>query len=286
MNLFIVTTYNISNLFISLTSIKLYHKRTLNSDIAVLINNDNPNTPVTKEYARFILGDDIPLYIYNTEKNRGCFGNRIVSIYNAAQLKPKHIFFLDDDDVVLSPRFDFDKLQSVGHGLLTKRLKEQLDLLVNPFPNMNNPYYELEERKLGNVGVAIKFDEYYKFIQNLKGFLPQIYEIYGSEKIFEPDDVIFMNLWYEWIFYNFCPDKCTVGGHTLEDVVYLWDNYFDTPDIYTYSLTLIEDRRGRYENIDPTVCDLRYGKEWDGKTTYANIIIPMVNAYYNYLRQK
>lgn len=286
MDLFIVTTYNISNLFMSLTSIKLYYKRMWKPDIAVLINNDNPLTPVTEEYVKFILGNDIKSYIYNTDINRGCFGNRISAINNANELKPKHIFFLDDDDIVLLPVFNFNELQSTGHGLLTHRLKEQFDLLVNPIPDMTNTYYELEERKLGNVGVALKFDEYYKFIKNLEGFLPEIYNIYGSNKIFEPDDVIFMNLWYEWIFFNFCPDKCSENGHVLEDVEYLWDNYIHTPDIFTYSLTLIEDRHGRYDNLDPNICDLRYGLEWDGKTTYADIINPMICGYYNYLRGK
>lgn len=269
----------------SLNSIKLYHQRTWCPDIEVLINNDNPMTPVSDELAKYILGDKIKFHIYNTDKNRGCFGNRIDAIYNAKELNPKHIFFCDDDDLVLMPKFNFTELQSVGHGLVTKRLKEQLDLLVNPIPDIKNQFYEVEDRKLGNVGISIQFDEYYKFITHLEGFLPDIYKIYGSERIFEPDDVIFMNLWYEYIFYHFCPDKCSEGGHLLEDVVYLWDNMFETPDVYTYSLLYIENRSGRYTNIDPNVCDLRYGTNWDGKTTYASIIDPMVKGYYKYLRK-
>jgi hypothetical protein len=90
----------------------------------------------------------------------------------------------------------------------------------------------------------------------------------------EPDDVILMNLWNVYLS----------NTYNIQSLDELSEKLFDKKDRFSYSLTFLEDRKGRYE-VEKGICDLRYG-DWDGKTTYLSIIEPMIAGFDQYMRIK
>ena len=269
---FFVTTFYLPNLRISLSSIQRYVKQHPIYRFNLLISNDNPNFTVTQEFISTII--DLSIFnkveILNTNKNLGCFHNRIKCIKTAYHAFPdcKYFMFVDDDDVVLNPSFDSDKLGLVHHAVVTRRLLEVLTFINDPNVDITNKYVEYEEWKAGCVGNVYLLSEFYKFVIDAEEWFPELYKIYGSERILEPDDVIIQNMWLVWVgnTYGNYPDQ-------HENV-----NYF------SYSLTYLEDRVGRYY-VEPGICDLRYG-EYDGHSKYEDLYIPIWNGFDKFMKNK
>lgn len=278
MNLLIITTYNLPNLIISLSGVRRFLEQNTTHEFAIAINNDNPAYDLTPEFvSRYLprhLSDHVLLVNPANGENLGHLGARLKSINRAYEwmidekLDFQFYMFIDDDDVILTPDFNSKKLEISHRAVVTHRLLEVLTLIDRPYPDISNPFIEYEPWKMGCVGVPYNFKYYYQFIKNLEGFLPKLYEIYGSEKVGEPDDIILMNLWHVWL--------STFVDSNLK-------NLLEEKDTFSYALTYIEDRKGRYETPKGVV-DLRYG-EWDGKTTYASIVQPIIDAYVEYVRK-
>ena len=273
MNAFIVTTYNVPNLRISLSSIARYVAQEPYQSFCLLINNDNPNYLLGEKYVRqFVSEELIPhLKIVNTDKNLGCLGARLKSIkalYSWKGSEINYFMFVDDDDVVLQPDFNSDKWTISHRAVVVHRLLEVLTLIDKPKPDLANEFVEYEEWKMGCVGVPYKLSRYYQYICQLEGYLPELYQIYGSERVLEPDDIILMNLWNVYLNHH----QGSLNG------------LFDKKDCFSYALTFLEDRKGRYK-VDEGTVDLRYGN-WDGKTTYASLITPMIEGFRKYLEEK
>lgn len=270
-NYFLVTTYYPQYLRISLSSIQRYINFHQTDRFAVVINNDNPERFVSEKFAREVSGLECPLNIRNTFTNKGHLGARLdaLDFLEEVQKDINYFMFVDDDDVVLEPSFEATTPTISHRACVVKRLQEVLGLIVDPNIPFGNEHIEIEEWKMGCVGVPYKFKIYYQFIQDLKPWLPQLYEIYGSDRVGEPDDVILMNLWNVWLIY-------TYGS---------LDNLFARkPANYSYALTYLEDRKGRYK-VPKGVVDLRYG-EWDGHTTYQSLIDPMIKSFQKFLNEK
>lgn len=272
---FFITTYNTPNLRISLPALNRYiHQNSGKHHFKLLISNDNPDVVVNKNFvASMINFNELRGYkSLNTTKNRGCLGNRLECILHAQEELGAidYFMFIDDDDVILNPSFDSYLPTINHHAVVTHRLLEVLKLIDSPEVDLNNQYFEYEEWKMGCVGVGYYYPEYLRFIRHLQEFLPTLYRIYGSERVMEPDDVILMNLWRAWLEVT----QAAPQGKSIYE-------FYDNKDDFSYSLTFLEDRKGRYE-VEEGLCDLRYG-QWDGKTTYASIINPINEAYYKYL---
>lgn len=279
MNLFIITTYNLPNLIISLNGLRRFLENDRLHNYALCVNNDNPaydlKPDIIRRYIPEELSANVLLVNPNGNENLGCLNARIKAITKAYEWAQEKCFsfqffmFIDDDDVVLTPDFKSDKFEISHRAVVVHRLLEVLTLIERPYPDRENKFIEYEEWKMGCVGVPYNFELYHKFIEHLKGFLPKLYEIYGTPKVMEPDDIIFMNLWHVWM------------RHFVDDNL---DNVIDKKDTYSYALTFLEDRKGRY-NIPQGVVDLRYGNNWDGKTTYQSIVQPLIDAYVKYIHE-
>lgn len=245
----IITTYYPANLRISLTRLKW-----LNFDFHLLIHNDNPSIKLTREDIKNY-GYEGGVVILNEDRNLGCWDSRMQSVkYVLEYLRDTtHFIFCDDDDVLLYPQFS-DNLVTNHNALVTKRLKEQLMLMV-PNPDieevLKSGFVEDERPKMGCVGVSYRVELWRELVPILEEFKPTLSRLYGSDRILEPDDVFYMLLIREYLEWT----RPEVDVHTF---------YTDT-DSYSYSLTLLEDRKGRYW-VDPNCIDLRYGEVWDGRT--------------------
>lgn len=275
MNLLIITTYNLPNLILSLSGVRRFLEQDKTHEYAIAINNDNPAYDLKEDFVKRYLPNGLIkralLINPSNGENLAHLGARIKAIthsYNwmiENNLMFEFFMFIDDDDIILTPDFNSKKLEISHRAVVTHRLLEVLTLIDNPYPDISNKFIEYEEWKMGNVGVPYNFIKYHEFIEHLKGFLPTLYKLYGSDRVGEPDDIIFMNLWHVWLR-HFVDNDLT--------------KLIDTKDKFSYALTFLEDRKGRYE-IPKGVVDLRYG-EWDGKTTYESIVQPIINAYVQY----
>ena len=269
---FFVTTFYLPNLRISLSSIQRYIKQNTRYKFNLLISNDNPNFTVTNEFVSDLIDLSIfkKVVILNTDKNVGCFHNRIKCIKEGYNEFPdcKYFMFVDDDDVVLNPTFDSDAFGIIHHAVVTHRLLEVLTLINEPIINLNNDKFEYEEWKAGCVGNAFNLSLFHQFITDAEGWFPELYKIYGSERIMEPDDVIIHNMWLVWVG--------NVYGNFVEKHEHV--------DRYSYSLTYLEERMGRYY-VEPGICDLRYG-EYDGNSNYADLYNPIWNGFDRYMKRK
>jgi hypothetical protein len=154
------------------------------------------------------------------------------------------------------------------HAVVTHRLLEVLTLINEPVINLNNKHIEYEEWKAGIVGNAFDLKQYHRFICDAEGWFPELYKIYGSERIMEPDDMILHNMWLVWV------------GNTYGN----YGEYHENIDRFSYSLTYLEERLGRYY-VEPGVCDLRYG-EYDGHSRYADLYNPIWNEFDRYMKRK
>lgn len=269
---FFVTTFYLPNMRISLSSIQRYIKQNQRYKFNLLVSNDNPFYTVTEEYISKLV--DLSLFnkvvILNTDKNLGCFHNRIKCIKTAYQefTDTKYFMFVDDDDVVLNPTFDSDKFAIIHHGVITHRLLEVLTLIEEPVINLNNPQIEYEEWKAGCVGNSFDLKEFYRFICDAEDWFPELYKMYGSQRIMEPDDMIIYHMWCVWLgnIYGYFPA------------------HFENVDRFSYALTYLEDRVGRYY-VEEGVCDLRYGKDRNNKN-YLDLYIPLWNEFDRYMKRK
>lgn len=269
---FFVTTFYLHNLRISLSSIQRYIKQNRTYQFNLLISNDNPNYVVKEEFISSFIDLDLfkKVVILNTDENLGCFHNRMKCIKTGYQEFPdsKFFMFVDDDDVVLNPKFDSDKLGIMHHGVVTHRLLEVLTLINEPVVDLNNEHIEYEEWKIGCVGNSFNLKEYYKFICEAEGWFPELYKIYGTKRIMEPDDVIIHNMWFVWL-------NNTYGNY---------EDFHETADRFSYSLTYLEDRKGRYY-VEPGICDLRYG-EYDGHSNYLDLYGKVWESFDNFMKKK
>lgn len=250
----IITTYYIDNLHISLFRLKW-----LNFDYHLIIHNDNPDVILDSRYLKEC-GYEGSAIIINEHKNLGCYDSRIVSIkYVLDNLKDTtHIIFCDDDDILLNPEFS-NKLITNHNALVVSRLRDQLSLMVSK-PDINNlintsEFITDERPKMGCVGVSYKVELFQDLIPVLDKFKPLLSRYHGSERILEPDDVYIMNFIRIYLEKRVGPDFINRCYHYSQN--------------YSYSLTFLEDREGRYF-IEPGVNDLRYGSSTN--TTYKDLI--------------
>lgn len=269
---FFVTTFYLPNLRISLPSIQRYVKSNQRYNFNLLLSNDNPNFTLTKDFVSKLI--DLSLFdkvlILNTDKNLGCFHNRIKCIKTAHEnfKNCKYFMFVDDDDVVLNPTFDSNAFGLMHRGVITHRLLEVLTIIDEPVIDLSNDKFEFEEWKAGIVGNVFRLDKYYEFICDAEGWFPELYNIYGSERIMEPDDMILHHMWMTWL-------TNTHGGYA---------DKHEHPDRYSYSLTFLENRLGRYY-VEPGICDMRYG-EYDGHSSYIELYDKVNNSFDSYLKNK
>ena len=269
---FFVTTFYLPNLRISLSSIQRYVKQNTRYKFNLLISNDNPNFTLTEEFVSSLI--DLSLFkkviLLNTDENQGCFHNRMKCIKNGYKEFPdaKYFMFVDDDDVVLNPTFDSDKMGIVHHAVVTHRLLEVLTLINEPVIDLNNKNFEYEEWKAGCVGNVYDLKKFHKFISEAEEWFPELYKIYGSKRIMEPDDVIIQHMWLVWV------------GNTFGN----YSEQHENVDRYSYSLTYLEDRLGRYY-VEPGICDLRYG-EYDGHSKYSDLYTPIWNEFDRFMKKK
>lgn len=206
----------------------------------------------------------------NTDENLGCFHNRMKCIKTAYKefKDTKFFMFVDDDDVVLNPLFDSKKFGIMHRGVVTHRLLEVLTLINEPVVDLTNKHFEYEEWKAGCVGNVFDLAEYHKFITDAEGWFPELYKIYGSKRIMEPDDMLIHHMWMIWLG--------NIYGNFAEQ--------HENVDRYSYSLTFLEDRQGRYY-VEPGVRDLRYG-EYDGHSSYRDLYNPVWNEFDRYMKRK
>jgi hypothetical protein len=265
MKAIIITTYYPSNLRISLSRLKW-----LEFDFYLIVHNDNPLIKLTIDDLKNYGLEYHPKYVYiiNEKRNLGCFDSRLESVrFIVENLKDvSHFIFCDDDDTLLYPQFDDNALISNQKALVVKRLKEVLELLV-PQPQINiGQFVEDEVWKQGCVGIGYKVELWKELIPIIEKFKPVLYNWYGSSRVMETDDVYYVIIirhYLEWKYGNI-------------------DRFYKDIDTYSYALTLIDDRVGRYR-IDEGVRDLRYGV-WDGKTTYALMAEEFNQLFSNFLK--
>lgn len=264
MKAIIITMYYPANLRISLSRLKW-----LDFDFYLVVHNDNPDIKLTiEDLINYGFDTSIAqVFIINETKNLGCFDSRLESIKYIINKLPEvtHFIFCDDDDTLLYPKFDNNAWVSNQRALVVKRLREQLELLV-PKPEIKiGQFVENEEWKQGCVGIGYKVDLWKELIPVIERFKPMLYNWYGSNRVLETDDVyyvIMINCYLIWMYGNI-------------------DRFYKDIDTYSYSLTLLDDRFGRYR-VDEGVRDLRYGV-WDGKTTYEQMAGEFRSLFQNFL---
>jgi hypothetical protein len=176
--------------------------------------------------------------------------------------------FVDDDDVVLNPTFDSNKLGIMHHGVVTHRLLEVLTLIQEPTIDLNNKNFEYQEWKIGCVGNVFNLKEYYKFLCDAEDWFPTLNELYGSKRIMAPDDYMLHHLWVIWL------------SNVYGDARSLHENI----DRYSYSLTYLEDRAGRY-NVDKNTYDCRYAFDMNG-LVYIDFSEKMCFSFDKHIKEK
>jgi len=271
-----VLTFYPETLLISLSRLRNYR----DYPFKLIIHNDNPAENVTFEYVDGILNrPDVYVFIHNNEKNMAHFNSRMNVIRlmkeNVA-LQSKWFIFIDDDDVLLTPRL-IDGYAPVlnQNALVAHRLREVLSLIRDPnYYSGRLEFVEEAKPKDGCVGIPYDMQTYFEFYDRIQGFLPTLYQIYGTERVMEPDDCILM-----YVFRSFLENKL---GLKLEQMPEYIGQF--AQDSYSYALTYLEERRGRYP-VPPSVTDLRYGDNLAGMS-YESLYLAISGPFYKYLGMK
>jgi glycosyltransferase involved in cell wall biosynthesis len=272
-----VLTYYPENLLVSLSRLRNYR----DYPFKLLIHNDNPAENVTVDYVQGILNrPDVHVFVHNNEKNMAHFNSRmnvIKLMKDNPDIRSKWFIFIDDDDVLLRPKL-IDGYAPVlnQNALVVRRLREVLSLIRDPdyYPGRSE-FMQEEKPKDGCVGIPYDTQTYFEFYDKIQGFLPTLYQIYGSERVMEPDDVILM-----YMFRIFLEDKLGLSCEEMPEYMARF-----AQDSYSYALTYLEDRRGRYETT-PGVVDLRYGRENPTGMSYESLYFAISDAFYEYLGTK
>lgn len=269
-----ITSYYHENLIISLSRLRNY----FDYPFKLIIHNDNPEYNLTSEYVQNILHrSDVPLFIHNSPKNLGCFNARmniIKLMRDNIEFKSRWFIFIDNDDVLLTPKLTDEYAPVLNHNaLVVTRLREVLSLIDNPnyTPARKSEFIKLENPKAGCVGIPYDTETYLEFFEKSQGFFPTLYKIYGTEKVMEPDDCILM-----YMFRIFLENKLKM---TFAEIAEYIDKFAQSE--YSYALTFLENRRGRYE-ISNGVSDLRYGDNLTG-ISYESLYYAISTAFYKYL---
>lgn len=270
----IVMTYYPENLNISLSRLRNYY----DYPFKLLIHNDNPNVTITKERIQNILHrPNVPVFIHNNVKNLKHFYSRMNCIRlmkEKPEIRSRWFLFIDDDDVLLTPRLLDEYAPVINHNaLVVHRLREVLSLIDNPiYYSGRSEFMEEEKPKAGCVGIPYDTETYFEFYDKIQRFLPTLNQIYGSDKIMEPDDCILM-----YMFRIFLEDKLDMNLDQIAEYI----GRFQQSE-YSYALTLLEDRRGRYE-VPAEICDLRYGNNNSRGISYESLYNDISTAFYKYL---
>jgi glycosyltransferase involved in cell wall biosynthesis len=268
-------TYYPENLNISLSRLRNYY----DYPFKLLIHNDNPAACITVGYVQNILHrPGVKLLIHNNTRNVGCFNSRMNCIRLMKEnqsMQSQWFLFIDDDDVLLTPKLTKEYAPVINHNaLVVHRLREVLSLINNPCYYSGRSEYIVEEKpKDGCVGIPYDMKTYFEFYGLIQPFIPTLYKIYGTEKIMEPDDVILM-----YMFRMFLEHKL---GLTTEQMPEYMGRF--ASNNYSYALTFLEDRRGRYK-IATGVADLRYGDNPTG-ISYISLYNEISAAFYKYLAE-
>jgi glycosyltransferase involved in cell wall biosynthesis len=268
-----ILTYYPENLRISLGRLRNYN----DYPFKLVIHNDNPDRHLSWEHVNQILmRPDVPVLIHNNTKNLGCLNSRLNVIRllrEHPEMQSQWFIFIDDDDVLLTPRLQTEYAPVLNHNaLVVRRLREVLSLIDDPnYYSGRSPFIEEEHPKDGCVGIPYDMQTYFEFYDVLKPFLPTLYKIYGTERVMEPDDVILM-----YLFRMFLEKKLNTDINGIAEYVAQFAR-----EEYSYALTYLEERRGRYF-IENGVADLRYGDNPTG-ISYISLYNDISSAFYKYL---
>jgi hypothetical protein len=258
----------------------------------VVIYNDNTDILTEQDIANFgyTRGN---LTIINNQKNLGCFHARwncLEYMREYPEIATEYFMFLDSDDQVIDINFGTGK-EIVNHnGVVVKRLTEVLDILRAPTALQKllaekNEFIEPECPKTGCVGVLYRPEMWYAMMDLVRDFLPQLYELYGSKRILEPDDVIYMNLIRMFMEHRLVQSGAAADYAAAREILFNDAhplNPYERTDNYSYALTMIEARAGRYA-VESGVTDFRYGISLHRYKTYEDFYNTLSERFYKYL---
>jgi len=271
-----VLTFYPENLLISLSRLRNYR----DYPFKLIIHNDNPAEKVFFDYVDGILNrPDVFVLIHNNEENMAHFNSRLNVIRLMKEnpaLQSKWFIFIDDDDVLLTPRLIDGYAPVLNHNaLVVRRLREVLSLIRDPnYYSGRSKFMEEDKPKVGCTGIPYDMQTYFEFYDRVQGFLPTLYQIYGTERVMEPDDVIL-----QYMFRIFLENKLGLEFAQMRGYMAQF-----AQDSYSYAITHLEDRRGRYP-VAPGVADLRYGDNPTG-ISYESLYYAITEPFYNYLGMK
>ncbi|MCL2338522.1 MAG: glycosyltransferase [Proteobacteria bacterium] len=275
---FIVMTYYPENLRLSLSRLNHYK----DYPFKLLVHNDNPAYTIDRQTLsdHGFIRDDVPIHIVNSPTNLAHFRARmncIRALKENPSLRSQWMLFIDDDDILLTPRLIDERFPVLNHNaLVVHRLREVLSLIDDPvYVSGRSPFMEEEKPKMGCVGIPYDTETFIEFYDAVQEFLPTLYQIYGTERVMEPDDVIIM-----YLFRIFIEHKMNL---TTEQVGALFASH--RQDAYAYALTYLEARAGRYP-VQTGVCDLRYSNDQTGQRSYEQLYFDLSGAFYKYLWER
>jgi len=141
---------------------------------------------------------------------------------------------------------------------------------------------------MGCVGIAYAPEAWFGMMDMLRPWLPELYKIYGSERILEPDDVIYMILLRVYFEHTLAQKHGISPVEALRQIL-MNRNHPDCPyhdsTAYSYALTMIEDRKGRYK-VEAGVTDFRYGAEFGRFKNYEELKLAISKSLYSFLGYK
>lgn len=285
----LITSYHYSHLYISLNSVK---NMSNNYNCRVIIYNDNPDVTISDYNINTICGKQIrDLVIINSDQNVGCFYARynMIKYIEENQLAADYLIWLDSDDQLLDIDLSSNKDVINHNGVVVKGFTELFDILLSKEISFTSKIGD-EKPKSGCVGPAYKQQLWIDMLKVYEDWLPTLHQMYGSKRIFEPDDMIYMFMikWYLAYMIQQIEFPSLSLSEIISNILINRDHpncpYYDS-DKYSYALTLLDDRKDRYDT-DPNCSDLRYGTVYGSKyTNYQQFYNDLDMSLKNYLER-
>jgi hypothetical protein len=258
----------------------------------VIVYNDNTDVLTEKDIENFGYSRG-NLTILNNRKNVGCFHARwncLEYMRVNPDMQTARFMFLDSDDQVIDINVDSLKPVLNHNGVVVKRLKEIFDILAHPDSLRQmladkNEFIEAEYPKTGCVGVLYSSQMWYEMMDLVRPFLPQLYELYGSSRILEPDDVIYMNLIRMFFEHQLVKNNVVPNYEEARNILFN-DNHpmnpYEKARGFSYALTMLENRIGRYR-VEDGITDFRYGSKLHKFARYEDFYNALAEKFYTYL---
>lgn len=287
MNCIVLTSYNPEFLIVSLTSIRKVLERHKDKYFCLFVYNDNPKHKLTIEDIQYYITDEL-LYrhfigIYNGTTNLRQFHAKVTAIELAYKFMHEERYYdieyftiVDEDDILLEFNGNPGYLEINNKVLVAKSFRNLFSLIRNPkqIPSQVRDFGYTE----GIAGNLYNMNEYIDFLQVIKGFFPKLHEIYGSDKIVNPDDYILRNLWRSYLRWKYQKEDLSefiIGG------------------VHSYAVV---DRKYRENELDDIktdrdindVNDIRYNSSLTSEEDYNrlwNLVDKIDNAFKSYLNQ-